>query len=283
MLTCQRLAERITTFASHSQIERGANRMDAVKIVDVTGSTNDDLLKAGKEGAPHGCALAARRQTAGRGRRGHTWDSSEGNLLLSVILRPKVDPANLCGLAAVCGLAVLNKLDALGLAGEVRLKWPNDLYARGKKLGGILIEAARDDEGGYFAVAGIGINVAYTPANVPDAGLPAVSLAELNGTVPELLSLIDDIRAATVRDCDRWSEALALRHADGPLGPILGEYQKRLAWLGEEVAALSPDGGELARGIFAAVDSWGRAVLETPGGRQTYSSEKASLRPVAPR
>lgn len=255
--------------------------MDAVKIVDVTGSTNDDLLKAGKEGAPHGYALAARRQTAGRGRRGHTWDSTEGNLLLSVILRPKVDPADLCGLAAVCGLAVLEELDALGLADEVRLKWPNDLYARGKKLGGILIESARDSEGGYFAVAGIGINVAYTPASVPDAGLPAVSLADLNSAVPELPSLIDDIRAATVGGCDRWNEALAQQGANGPLGPILGHYQARLAWLGEEVAALSPDGAELARGVFGAVDSWGRAVLETPEGRRTYSFEQASLRPAA--
>ena len=50
--------------------------MDAkLTIVDVTGSTNDDLLEAGKQGAPHGTGLAARAQTAGRGRRGHKWDS----------------------------------------------------------------------------------------------------------------------------------------------------------------------------------------------------------------
>ena len=58
-----------------------------LNIVDVTGSTNDDLLIAGKNGAQHGYGLAARRQTAGRGRRGHKWDSTEGNLLLSIILK----------------------------------------------------------------------------------------------------------------------------------------------------------------------------------------------------
>lgn len=85
--------------------------MDAkLTIVDVTGSTNDDLLEAGKQGAPHGTGLAAQAQTAGRGRRGHKWDSTAGNLLLSIVLRPCVNPAKYSGLAAVSGLAVLEAL-----------------------------------------------------------------------------------------------------------------------------------------------------------------------------
>lgn len=254
--------------------------MRAVEIVEVTGSTNDDLLKAGKEGAPHGYALAARRQTAGRGRRGHTWDSSAGNLLLSIVLRPKVSPANLCGLAAVCGLAALESLEGRGLAEGVQLKWPNDLYARGKKLGGILVEAARDRDGAYFAVAGIGINVSYAPSTVPDAGLPAVSLGDLNGTVPELEPLIADVHAATVKKCDEWAAELARSQAHGPLSPLIKQYQGRLTWIGEEVTALSPDGKELARGEFTAVDDYGRAVLRTDNGTQSFSFETASLRPL---
>lgn len=102
--------------------------MDAqLTIVDVTGSTNDDLLEAGKQGAPHGTGLAARAQTAGRGRRGHKWDSTAGNLLLSIVLRPCVNPAKYSGLAAVSGLAVLEALEKQGLASEIALKWPNDL------------------------------------------------------------------------------------------------------------------------------------------------------------
>ena len=143
--------------------------MDAqLTIVDVTGSTNDDLLEAGKQGAPHGTGLAARAQTAGRGRRGHKWDSTAGNLLLSIVLRPCVNPAKYSGLAAVSGLAVLEALEKQGLANEIGLKWPNDLVARGRKLGGILVEAARDNEGKPFAVCGIGVNVNYTPQEVPD-------------------------------------------------------------------------------------------------------------------
>ena len=155
--------------------------MDAqLTIVDVTGSTNDDLLEAGKQGAPHGTGLAARAQTAGRGRRGHKWDSTVGNLLLSIVLRPCVNPAKYSGLAAVSGLAVLEALEKQGLANEIRLKWPNDLVARGRKLGGILVEAGRDNEGNPFAVCGIGVNVNYVPAEVPDDGLPAIGLSDLN-------------------------------------------------------------------------------------------------------
>ena len=99
--------------------------MDAqLTIVDVTGSTNDDLLEAGKQGAPHGTGLAARTQTAGRGRRGHKWDSTAGNLLLSIVLRPRVDPAKYSGLAAVSGLAVLEALEKQGLANEIGSNGP---------------------------------------------------------------------------------------------------------------------------------------------------------------
>ena len=92
-------------------IKEVAAVMDArLTVVDITGSTNDALLEAGKLGAPHGTGLAARAQTAGRGRRGHKWDSTLGNLLLSIVVRPNVNPAKYSGLAAVCGLAVLKTL-----------------------------------------------------------------------------------------------------------------------------------------------------------------------------
>lgn len=183
--------------------------MDAqLTIVDVTGSTNDDLLEAGKQGAPHGTGLAARAQTAGRGRRGHKWDSTAGNLLLSIVLRPRVDPAKYSGLAAVSGLAVLEALEAQGLANEIGLKWPNDLVARGHKLGGILVEAARDSEGEPFAVCGIGANVNYTPQEVPDGGLAAIGLSDLNENVPAVDVLLKEVYHAVIGAVDAWAERL---------------------------------------------------------------------------
>ena len=257
--------------------------MDAkLTIVDVTGSTNDDLLEAGKQGAPHGTGLAARAQTAGRGRRGHKWDSTVGNLLLSIVLRPCVNPAKFSGLAAVSGLAVLEALEKQGLANEIRLKWPNDLVARGHKLGGILVEAARDSEGKPFAVCGIGVNVNYTPQEVPDGGLAAIGLSDLNESVPTVNMLLDEVYHAVIDAVDAWAERLnAMEEDAGPLAPVHGEYVTHLNWIGEHVIARSPAGDELARGIFKIVDGFGRACIETEGGLRSFHFEEASLRPLS--
>lgn len=257
--------------------------MDAqLTIVDVTGSTNDDLLEAGKQGAPHGTGLAARAQTAGRGRRGHKWDSTAGNLLLSIVLRPCVNPAKYSGLAAVSGLAVIKALEKQGLANEIGLKWPNDLVARGHKLGGILVEAARDNEGKPFAVCGIGVNVNYVPSEVPDGGLPAIGLSDLNKNVPAVDMLLDEVYHAVIDAVDAWAERLNAKEEDaGPLAPVHDEYIDHLNWIGEHVIARSPAEDELARGIFKTVDGFGRACIETEDGFRSFHFEEASLRPVS--
>lgn len=251
-------------------------------IVGVTGSTNDDLLEAGKQGAPHGTGLAARAQTAGRGRRGHKWDSTAGNLLLSIVLRPCVNPAKYSGLAAVSGLAVLEALEAQGLANEVGLKWPNDLVARGRKLGGILVEAARDNEGEPFAVCGIGVNVNYTPHEVPDGGLAAIGLSDLNENVPAVDVLLKEVHHAVVNAVGTWTERLnAMEEDAGPIAPVHDDYVAHLNWIGEHVIARSPASNELARGIFQTVDAFGRACIETEDGLRSFHFEEASLRPVS--
>ena len=264
-------------------IKEVAAVMDArLTVVDVTGSTNDDLLEAGKQGAPHGTGLAARAQTAGRGRRGHKWDSTAGNLLLSIVLRPCVDSAKYSGLAAVSGLAVLEALKKQGLANEIGLKWPNDLVARGRKLGGILVEAARDNEGKPFAVCGIGVNVNYTPQEVPDGGLAAIGLSDLNESVPSVDTLLDEVYQTVMDSVDAWAEQLnALADDAGPLAPVRDEYVAQLNWIGEHVIARSPAGDELAQGIFKTVDTFGRACIETKDGLRFFHFEEASLRPVS--
>ena len=264
-------------------IKEVAAVMDArLTVVDVTGSTNDDLLEAGKLGEPHGTGLAARAQTAGRGRRGHKWDSTAGNLLLSIVVRPKVSPAKYTGLAAVCGLAVLKTLEKQDLATEIGLKWPNDLVARGRKLGGILVEAARDNKGKPFAVCGIGVNVNYTPQEVPDGGLAAIGLSDLNESVPSVDTLLDEVYHTVMDSVDAWAEQLnALQEDAGPLAPVHDDYIAHLNWIGERVIARSPAGEELAHGVFRTVDDFGRASIETDNGLRSYHFEEASLRPMS--
>ena len=276
-----------------SQIE--AN--DLLKVVDVTTSTNDDAREAAREGASHGFAVAAHVQTAGRGRRGHVWESPRGSLYLSCVLRPSVPMHFFTGLPAVCALGVLDCLhDDLGIAQAV-LKWPNDIIAGSSKLAGILVEAGSSAMG-TFAVCGVGVNVAPAsagagpckqasgagPATQSPEALARTCLEELVDN-PSGLPAFEDIaallRRRIVERVDAWDLACRQGRAQaGPLAPILNEYFDRCPLLGHRVRALSPEGDLVCTGYFAGLDCWGRATIRRDDGAEVvYTSEMVSLRP----
>jgi BirA family biotin operon repressor/biotin-[acetyl-CoA-carboxylase] ligase len=123
-------------------------------------STNTEAIRLAKEGAPEGTVVWAERQTAGRGRRGRTWDSPAGNLYMSVIVRPDLPLALAGRISVAVGLRIARLLHNSG----IRSKWPNDIYYEGRKAGGILVET-RAGPGGRldWAVVGLGLNVASHP------------------------------------------------------------------------------------------------------------------------
>ena len=276
-----------------SQIE--AN--DLLKVVDVTTSTNDDAREAARAGALHGSAVAAHVQTAGRGRRGHVWESPRGSLYLSCVLRPSVPMHFFTGLPAVCALGVLDCLrDDLGIA-QAALKWPNDIIAGPCKLAGILVEAGSSAMG-TFAVCGVGVNVAPAsagagpckqasgecPAAPSPEALARTCLEELVED-PSKLPVFDDIaellRRRIVERVDAWDLACRQGRAQaGPLAPVLNEYFDRCPLLGHRVRALSPEGDLVCTGYFAGLDCWGRATIRRDDGAEVvYTSEMVSLRP----
>ncbi len=251
--------------------------------LDEVGSTNDVAREQALAGAAHGMAVTARSQTAGRGRRGHSWQSPEGNVFFSVVLRPGVAADALSGLSSACGLGVLDALGRVAPRADVRLKWPNDIVAGGRKLGGILVEVT-DSGDGRFAVCGVGINLA-TP-EVPRvtgeavAALAPVGLRELLGeSSPGVTEVEDALQEAILARVDAWAQAAT---AEEPLASIAREYAGSLAYAGEAVDAVAPDGTVVATGTFAGVDSSGRAVIASGDGtRSSLLPEQASLRPAA--
>lgn len=270
---------------------------DLLRVVDVTTSTNDDAREAAREGAPHGSAVAARVQTAGRGRRGHVWESPRGSLYLSCVLRPSVPMHFFTGLPAVCALGVLDCLrDDLGIA-QAALKWPNDIIVGPSKLAGILVEAGSSAMG-TFAVCGVGVNVATA---MTDTASQAQVAPEANAVPsPEALArtcleeLVEDpsrlpsfediaglLRRRIVARVDAWNLACRQGRAQaGPLAPILNEYFDCCPLLGHRVRALSPEGELVCTGYFAGLDCWGRATVRRDDGVEVvYTSEMVSLRP----
>ncbi len=155
----------------------------ALRVVDVIDSTNTALLAQAAAGAPSGTCLAAELQTAGRGRRGRSWQSAVGSsLTFSLLWRFDTGAASLAGLSLVVGLAVADALRALGVAAE--LKWPNDILFRDQKLGGILIETQGDMLGPTVAVIGIGLNIRLPESMIDAIDQPATDIATASADAP---------------------------------------------------------------------------------------------------
>ncbi len=132
-----------------------------------TASTNDIARDWALAGAPDGAVVLAGRQTQGRGRRERTWESPAGmGLYASFILRPGWPVEQASHLAVLAGMAAYGVLEAAGVP-CLRVKWPNDILANGRKLAGVLVEPRVGGERIEFAVAGIGINVAQRADDFP--------------------------------------------------------------------------------------------------------------------
>lgn len=156
-------------------------------------STQEVAHRLAGEGAPHGTAVAAREQTAGRGSRGRAWHSPIGGLWMSVICRPSAPAPPTC-FSLRAGLAAARAIEAAfpGVP-PLQLKWPNDVMLAGRKLAGVLCEARWQGEALAWIVTGIGVNVAN---RVPDE--VAGAAATLGEVAPEATpeSLAERLAAA---------------------------------------------------------------------------------------
>jgi BirA family biotin operon repressor/biotin-[acetyl-CoA-carboxylase] ligase len=218
----------------------------------VTGSTNDDALAAARSGAPHGSLFVADEQTAGRGRRGHTWLAAPGeNLLFSVLLRPALALAQISALTLAIGLAVRDVVLPL-ISQDVLIKWPNDLLVDGKKLAGVLVESQLQGDHLEAVVVGVGLNVASRQFP-EEIAARATSLAVLGAAKLERESLLASLM-----------EAIAVRveayEASGVTG-ILTELNAADALRGKRVRV------DALTGIGCGLDAQGRLLLQDENER----------------
>jgi BirA family biotin operon repressor/biotin-[acetyl-CoA-carboxylase] ligase len=127
------------------------------------GSTNDQALSLGKDGAEEGTLVVADHQSKGRGRMQRHWESPAGTgLYFSLLLRPPIQAKEVPLLTIATGLAIGESLRVMGLSPLI-IKWPNDIIVQGKKVAGTLTELVTTDQGVDFVILGIGINVNQEP------------------------------------------------------------------------------------------------------------------------
>lgn len=224
-------------------------------------STNDEAKRLARAGAPEGTAVVAAVQTGGRGRFGRAWVSPAGGAYVSCVLRPRLAPQESAALALVAGVGAARALKALGV--PVRVKWPNDLEAGGRKLGGVLVEMTADTDVIEWVVVGCGINVA--------------SRAHERGAA--VREFCPDARAADVAAGVLDGIAGAYREfLPSGFEPLRAEYEAVLAVLGQDIAVSDATGSRVAEGVVTGVDADGALVLATPAGERRVHAGEVTLR-----
>ncbi|WP_297465693.1 biotin--[acetyl-CoA-carboxylase] ligase [Thermococcus sp.] len=223
--------------------------------LDEVDSTNE-YAKRIAGNSPEGTVVVAKRQTAGKGRRGRSWVSPEGGLWLSVILKPgRIDPR----LVFVGALAVVDTLADFGITAGI--KWPNDVWVSGRKIAGILTEG----KGIEYVILGIGLNVNNpVPEELRES---ATSMLELTGAkVP-----LEKVRERLLFHLGGWYRVF-LERPD----LLMAKVRERTFILGKTVRVLQ-DGEELA-GRAADILEDGSLLLETPSGLKRVTHGDVSLR-----
>lgn len=217
-------------------------------------STNDLARELAEAGAPSGTIVLCSEQTAGRGRAGRSWESPAGaGLYLSMVLRPRavaVPPL----LTVVAGVDLARELNRRfpGLGSAV--KWPNDLMARDRKLGGILAETTRDGDRDVLLIVGVGINV--EPGRLPDDVDGAVSLADCVGPA-RLVDVADAVVAGLERRLPRVPTSLDAASLD---------ELDRLDWLKNRWVEHRISDRKPAIGLAAGIAPDGALLLRPRGG-----------------
>ena len=219
-----------------------------VIVLESVDSTNNYLKQLAAQGAPAGTAVLAGQQTAGRGRRGRSFYSPEGQgLYLSVLLRPKAHPGELLHLTAMTAVAAMRAVERV-CGKRPGIKWTNDLVSGKHKLGGILTELGMSSQGTVaYTVIGIGINCCQKAQDFP----------------PEIRDMAASLQMVTGQQIDRDALAAdmleALCRMDGilltdPAG-ILSRYRRDCITIGQEICVVRGD--EVRRGKALDVDDLG--------------------------
>jgi BirA family biotin operon repressor/biotin-[acetyl-CoA-carboxylase] ligase len=226
-----------------------------LKAHDELDSTNAEARRLADSGEAGPLWVTAAKQTAGRGRRGRSWESPTGNLAASLLIRPTRPLAQWAQLSFAAAIATADMAAGLAPQARIAVKWPNDVLGDGRKLAGILLETVGQAFLGQALVIGIGVNLAAYPE---DTEFPAMSLSALGArpTAPE------DALGLLAAGFAQWYEVWRV---DG-FAPIRDAWLARAAGLGQRIRARLPDRERI--GVFEGIDADG-ALLLNEAGRTT--------------
>lgn len=239
-----------------------------IEVLNVIGSTNQYLKEKIAE-ISNGHICLAEAQTAGRGRHGRKWVSPfASSLYLSMYWSFAGGYGAIGGLSLVIGVAVANALRKSGID-EIQLKWPNDIYAQGKKLAGVLIEAEGQTGSACHTVIGVGLNVCL-PKSVEEITQPWIDLAELSEQPLERNHLASQLITELTASLKMFE--------DKGLAAFIETWRKLDIYADQPVKLII--GQQNVSGISRGIDNGGAILLETKQGIRAYHGGEISVRPI---
>ena len=248
--------------------------ISTLEIHDTLNSTNSYLVERSHNDAPSGLVCFAEHQTAGKGRRGRLWVSPYGsNIYLSVLWRfQQGGMAAAAGLSLAIGVAVIRALKQQHIH-DVGLKWPNDIYSQGKKLGGILIEMSGEADGPCAAVIGLGLNLFLPETQAQPITQAWTDLTKITGANPAIRNKL----AGSV-----LNHILAVVNGFETVGiqAYLDEWRSYDCLKG--LPATLFVGSQQVTGLVDGIDDNGLLLIKRPDGRiQAFASGEVSFSAAA--
>ena len=224
---------------------------------DDIGSTNTAARSLAEGGAMEGEVVIADAQSAGRGRLGRRWASSPfANLYFSLVLRPKLAPAEVPQITLMAAVALADTVAAF-VPDAPTIKWPNDILIGGKKVAGILTELSCTAERVHYVILGIGINLNYPAEMMPvDIRQRATSVLHLTGAPVSRESVLKRL----IHDLDRCYGDLE----DFGFTPLAARWQARFALRDRRVRVELLD--QTVTGVARGIDRDGALLLEDDNG-----------------
>lgn len=237
-----------------------------IDVVEETTSTNDVVRERLADGRAAPFWVRADRQTAGRGRRGRTWRTVEGNVHLSGALCATIPPAHAAQASLVTAVAVADAFAFWLDPNIVTVKWPNDILLGGEKAAGVLVEAEHtpSDGGGQTQfIIGVGANVVAAPDAIDQpatalaahlAGGASISAGEASPEPPEAHTFATAIAGAIMAWFETWERS--------GFDAIRAAWLARAHRLGASITATAPEGP--ITGVFQGIDASGALLIDTP-------------------
>lgn len=239
---------------------------DRLILLEETESTNDTAKALARQGAPHGTAVLALRQTAGRGRLGRSFLSPAGGIYLSLILRPSFTAQELMPLTALLAACAARAVEEVSNI-LPQFKWVNDLLLGDKKLAGILTEPAFKGDGTLdFVICGIGLNCNTDPCEFQEeVQAMATSLKAFTGREQDMERLVSALIRHLPQACVREEKA-----------KLLDFYRAHCVTLGKPVRVM---GGEVYTATALDVDENAALIVRDEQGElHTVSAGEVSVR-----